>query len=51
MKRYRVTYKQIHFIETFTTSIEQAIEITKDECFYKLGLILRNSEINSIELV
>ena len=51
MKRFRVTYKQIHFIETFATSEEQAIEIAKDECFYKLGLILRNSEINFIEIV
>jgi len=51
MIRYRITYKQIHFIETFATSIEQAIEIAKDDCFYKLGLILRNNEINYIELV
>ena len=51
MKRYRVTYKQIHFIETFATSIEQAIEIAKDDCFYRFGLILRDSEINLIELV
>jgi len=51
MKRYRITYKQIDFIETFATSEEQAIEIAKDDCFYKFGLILRDSEINSIELV
>ena len=51
MIRYRITYKQIHFIETFATSIEQAIEITKDDCFYKFGLILRDSEINLIEIV
>lgn len=51
MIRFRITYKKIHFIETFATSIEQAIEITKDDCFYKFGLILRDSEINSIELV
>jgi hypothetical protein len=51
MKRYRITYKQIHFIETFATSIEQAIEIAKDDCFYRFGSILRNNEINSIELV
>jgi hypothetical protein len=51
MIRYRIQYKQIHFIETFATSEEQAIEIAKDDCFYKLGLILRNNEINYIELV
>ena len=51
MIRYRITYKQIHFIETFATSKEQAIEIAKDDCFYKLGLILRDSEINYIELI
>lgn len=51
MIRYRVTYKQIHFIETFATSIEQAIEIAKDDCFYRFGLILRNSEINLIETI
>lgn len=51
MIRFRITYKQIHFIETFATSEEQAIEIAKDDCFYKLGLILRDSEINFIELV
>ena len=51
MRRYRITYKQIHFIETFATSEEQAVEIAKDECFYKLGLILRDNEINLIELV
>ena len=51
MKRYRITYKQIHFIETFATSEEQAIEIAKDDCFYRFGMILRNSEINLIELV
>ena len=51
MKRYRVTYKQIHFIETFATSEEQAIEIAKDDCFYKFGKVLRDSEINSIEIV
>ena len=51
MKRYRITYKQIYFIETFATSIEQAIEIAKDDCFYKYGKILKNNEINSIELV
>jgi len=51
MIRYRITYKQIHFIETFATSEEQAIEIAKDDCFYKFGMILRNEEINLIELV
>ena len=51
MIRYRITYKQIHFIETFATSIEQAVEITKDDCFYRFGMILRNEEINLIELV
>lgn len=51
MKRYRIQYKQIHFIETFATSEEQAIEIAKDDCFYKFGMILRNEEINLIELV
>jgi hypothetical protein len=51
MKRYRITYKQTYFIETFAVSEEQAIEIAKDDCFYKLGLILRNNEINYIELV
>ena len=51
MKRYRITYKQIHFIETFATSEEQAIEIAKDDCFYRFGMILRNEEINLIEIV
>jgi hypothetical protein len=51
MKRYRITYKQIHFIETFATSEEQAIEIAKDDCWFKLGCILRNKEINFIEIV
>ena len=51
MIRYRITYKQIHFIETFATSIEQAIEIAKDDCFYRFGMILRNEEINLIEIV
>ena len=51
MKRYRVTYKQIHFIETFATSEEQAIEIAKDDCWFKFGMILRNSEINLIETI
>ncbi len=51
MIRYRITYKQIHFIETFATSIEQAIEIAKDDCFYRFGMILRNEEINLMELV
>ena len=51
MIRYRITYKQIHFIETFANSIEQAVEIAKDDCFYKLGLILRDSEINFIEII
>ena len=51
MIRYRITYKQIHFIETFATSIEQAIEIAKDDCFYRFGMILRNEEINFIEIV
>ena len=51
MKRYRVTYKQIHFIETFAMSEEQAIEIAKDDCFYRFGMILRNSEINLIETI
>jgi hypothetical protein len=51
MKRYRITYKQIHFIETFATSIEQAIEIAKDDCWFKLGCILRDGEINFIEIV
>ena len=51
MIRYRITYKQIHFIETFATSEEQAIEIAKDDCFYKFGMILRNEEINLIEIV
>ena len=51
MKRYRITYKQIHFIETFATSEEQAIEIAKDNCFYRFGMILRNEEINLIEIV
>jgi hypothetical protein len=50
MIRYRITYKQIHFIETFATSIEQAIEIAKDDCWFKLGCILRENEINSIEI-
>jgi len=51
MKRYRITYKQIHFIETFATSKEQAIEIAKDDCFYKFGMILRNEEINLMEAI
>jgi hypothetical protein len=51
MKRYRITYKQIHFIETFATSQEQAIEIAKDDCWFKLGCILRSEEINLIEIV
>lgn len=51
MIRFRITYKQIHFIETFATSIEQAIEIAKDDCFYRFGMILRNSEINLIETI
>ena len=51
MIRFRITYKQIHFIETFATSEEQAIEIAKEDCFYKFGMILRNSEINLIEIV
>ena len=51
MIRYRIQYKQIHFIETFATSIEQAIEIAKDDCWFKLGCILRNEEINLIEIV
>ena len=51
MIRYRITYKQIHFIETFATSEEQAIEISKDDCWFKLGCILRDNEINLIELV
>jgi hypothetical protein len=50
MRRFRITYKQTYFIETFAVSEEQAIEIAKDDCFYKLGLILRDSEINYIEL-
>ena len=51
MKRYRITYKKILFIETFATSIEQAIEIAKDDCFYRFGMILRNEEINLIETI
>ena len=51
MIRFRITYKQIHFIETFATSEEQAIEIAKDDCFYRFGMILRNEEINSIETI
>lgn len=51
MIRYRITYKQIHFIETFATSENQAIEIAKDDCFYRFGMILRNSEINLIETI
>ena len=51
MIRFRITYKQIHFIETFATSEEQAIEIAKDDCFYKFGLILRDNEINLIETI
>ena len=51
MKRYRITYKQIHFIETFATSEEQAIEIAKDDCWFKFGMILRENEINFIEIV
>ena len=51
MRRYRITYKQIHFIETFATSEEQAIDIAKDDCFYRFGMILRNEEINLIEIV
>ena len=51
MIRFRITYKQIHFIETFATSEEQAIEIAKDDCFYRFGMILRNSEINLIETI
>ena len=50
MKRYRIQYKQTYFIETFAVSEEQAIEIAKDDCFYRFGLILRNNEINYIEL-
>ena len=51
MIRFRITYKQILFIETFATSEEQAIEIAKDDCFYRFGMILRNSEINFIETI
>lgn len=51
MVRFRITYKQIHFIETFATSEEQAVEIAKTDCFYKLGMILRDSEINLIETI
>lgn len=51
MKRYRITYKHIYFIESFATSEIQAIEIAKDDCFYKLGLILRENEINFIEII
>ena len=51
MKRFRIQYKQIHFIETFATSKEQAIEIAKDDCWFKFGLILRDNEINFIEIV
>ena len=51
MIRFRITYKQIHFIETFATSEDQAIEIAKDDCWFKFGCILRNSEINLIEIV
>ena len=51
MIRFRITYKQIHFIETFATSEEQAIEIAKDDCFYRFGMILRNEEINLIETI
>ena len=51
MIRYRVTYKQIHFIETFATSKEQAVEIAKDDCWFKFGLILRDNEINLIETI
>ena len=51
MKRYRVTYNKIYFIETFATSIEQAIEIAKDDCFYRFGMILREYEINLIETI
>ena len=51
MIRFRITYKQIHFIETFATSEEQAIEIAKDDCWFKFGMILRNEEINLIETI
>ena len=51
MVRFRITYKQIHFIETFATSEEQAVEIAKDDCFYRFGMILRYSEINLIETI
>jgi len=51
MIRFRITYKQIYFIETFATSEEQAIEIAKDDCFYRFGMILRNEEINLIETI
>ena len=51
MIRFRITYKKILFIETFATSTEQAIEIAKDDCWFKLGCILRNSEINLIEII
>ena len=51
MVRYRITYKQIYFIETFATSEEQAIEIAKDDCFYRFGKVLRNNEINLIETI
>ena len=51
MKRFRITYKQIHFIETFAMSEEQAVEIAKDDCWFKLGCILRDGEINLIETI
>lgn len=51
MIRFRITYKKILFIETFATSEEQAVEIAKDDCFYRFGMILRNNEINLIEIV
>ena len=51
MIRYRIQYKKVHFIETFATSEEQAIEIAKDDCWFKLGCILRNEEINLIEMI
>ncbi len=51
MKRYRIQYKQTYFIETFAISEEQAIEIAKDDCWFKTGCILRGEEINLIELI
>ena len=51
MIRFRITYKKILFIETFATSEEQAVEIAKDDCWFKLGLILRENEINLIETI